>query len=226
MKISELCERSGVPLPTIKFYIREGLLPAGRRTAKNQADYSEEHLERLMLVRALRDDAGLPIATIANALKAADSVKKEFVGAAIDALQRPTGAVVDEQSEEFERATGDVMKLARTMGWDVDRDSMAVRDAARAWTIALRSFGLEGKDVLQPYAEIAERIAESEIPETWAPDAAPNAALRYAVLGTVLFEPIILAFRRMAHTSRARRLERRAKGQHAEKPRSRKAPKV
>jgi DNA-binding transcriptional MerR regulator len=226
MKIAELCERSGVPLPTIKFYIREGLLPAGRRTAKNQADYSEEHLERLMLVRALRDDAGLPIATIANALKAADGVREEFVGAAIDALQRPTGTVVDEKSREFARARDDVMKLARSVGWDIDRDSMAVRDAARAWTIALRSFELEGTEVLQPYAEIAERIAECEIPDSWQPDAAPNAALRYAVLGTVLFEPIILAFRRMAHTSRARRLERRAKAQRPEKPRSRKAPKV
>jgi DNA-binding transcriptional MerR regulator len=226
MKISELCERSAVPLPTIKFYIREGLLPAGRRTAKNQADYSEEHLERLMLVRALRDDAGLSIATIANALKAAGAVREEFVGAAIDALQRPTGSLVDEESREFDRARDDVMKLARSMEWDVDRNSMAVRDAARAWTVVLRSFPLEGKDVLHPYGEIAERIAECEIPDTWAPDAAPNAALRYAVLGTVLFEPIILAFRRMAHTSRARRLERRAKARSPEKPRSRKAPKV
>jgi DNA-binding transcriptional MerR regulator len=225
MKISELCERSGVPLPTIKFYIREGLLPAGRHTAKNQADYSGEHLERLMLVRALRDDAGLPIATIANALKAADGVREEFVGAAIDALRRPTGTVVNEKSREFERARDDVMNLARTMGWDIERDAIAVRDAARAWTIVLRSFPLEGKDVLQPYAEIAQRIAECEIPDTWQPDAAPNAALRYAVLGTVLFEPIILAFRRIAHTARARRLERGAKAR-AQKPRSRKSPKV
>lgn len=225
MKISELCERSGVPLPTIKFYIREGLLPAGRRTAKNQADYSDEHLERLMLVRALRDDAGLPIATIANALKAADGVREEFVGAAIDALQRPTGTIVDEKSREFARARDDVMNLATAMGWDVDRDAVAVRDAARAWTTALRSFPLD-TNVLKPYADAAQAIAECEIPETWAPGAAPNAALRYAVLGTVLFEPIILAFRRMAHTSRARRLERRAKAQRPEKPRSRKAPKV
>jgi len=225
MKISELCERSGVPLPTIKFYIREGLLPAGRRTAKNQADYSEEHLERLMLVRALRDDAGLPIATIANALRAADGAKKEFVGAAIDALHWPTSVVVDEQSREFERALDDVMKLAKTMGWDVDRGAVAVRDAARAWTTALRSFPLD-TNVLLPYAEAAQHIAEREIPDTWAPEAAPNASLRYAVLGTVLFEPIILGFRRMANTSRARSVERRAKAQRPDKPKSRKAPKV
>jgi len=225
MKISELCERSGVPLPTIKFYIREGLLPAGRRTAKNQADYSEEHLERLMLVRALRDDAGLPIATIANALRAADGAKKEFVGAAIDALKWPTSTVVDQQSREFERALDDIMKVATKMGWDIDRDAVAVRDVARAWTTALRSFPLD-TNVLRPYAEAAQSIAENEIPDTWAPAAAPNAALRYAVLGTVLFEPIILGFRRMANASRARSVERRAKAQRPDKPKSRKAPKV
>src|ERR1041385_2084643 len=107
MKISELESRSGVPLPTIKFYIREGILPPGRRTAKNQADYSDEHLERLLLVRALRDDAGLPVATIANAMKAADARVEEFVGAAIDALQRPSGTEVNERSPEFARALGD-----------------------------------------------------------------------------------------------------------------------
>lgn len=214
MKISELSERSGVPLPTIKFYIREGVLPAGLRTARNQADYSEEHLERLMLVRALRDDAGLPVATIASALQAADRLDEEFVGAAIDALRRPSGAVVDEKSREFERARDDVMKLARGMGWDLDRDAIAVRDAAKAWSVVLRSYPpLEGTDVLKPYAEVAERIAHYEIPDSWKPAAAPNAALRYAVLGTVLFEPIILAFRRMAHTARARQLERRAKAE-------------
>ena len=60
MKVSELNgQKSGVPLPTIKFYIREGLRPAGARTGKNQADYGEKHVERLSLIVALRDDAGL-----------------------------------------------------------------------------------------------------------------------------------------------------------------------
>src|SRR5881394_70124 len=120
MKISELRDRSGVPLPTIKFYIREGILPPGRRTALNQADYSEEHVERLLLVPALRDDAGLPITTIASAMKAADSAPEEFVGAAIDALQRPSTARVDETSPDFERAMTDVLGLVRESGWDLD----------------------------------------------------------------------------------------------------------
>ena len=37
MRISELSSVTGVPVPTIKYYIREGLLPRGERTAANQA---------------------------------------------------------------------------------------------------------------------------------------------------------------------------------------------
>ncbi len=46
MRISELSRRSGVSIPTIKYYLRDGLLPAGRATAANQADYDEDHLRR------------------------------------------------------------------------------------------------------------------------------------------------------------------------------------
>src|SRR5215471_13260470 len=105
MKVSELSRRAQVPLPTIKFYIREGLLPAGTRTDRNQAEYSEEHLERLSLIRALRDDAGLSVAAIGRALSAADAASEEdFVVAAIDAIERPSGPSVDEKSKEFRTA--------------------------------------------------------------------------------------------------------------------------
>src|SRR5258706_6576622 len=93
MKVSELSEKTGVPLPSIKFYIREGLLPAGVRTGRNQSDYGASHVERLALIRSLREDAGLPVETIARALRAADAAKRKAalsgIVAAIDALVRP-----------------------------------------------------------------------------------------------------------------------------------------
>jgi hypothetical protein len=42
MRISELSKASGVSIPTIKFYLREGLLPQGRLVAANQANYEED----------------------------------------------------------------------------------------------------------------------------------------------------------------------------------------
>ncbi len=53
MRISELSRTTGVPIATIKFYLREHLLPEGTRTSATQAQYGEEHVSRLRLVRAL-----------------------------------------------------------------------------------------------------------------------------------------------------------------------------
>src|SRR6201999_2254407 len=115
MKIAELSARSGVPLPTIKFYIREGLLQAGEHTAKNQAAYTSEHLARLALIVALKEDAGLPVASIARALRASDAARDEgthFIGAAVDAIERPSGRAVDARSADYRRALADVRGAA------------------------------------------------------------------------------------------------------------------
>jgi DNA-binding transcriptional MerR regulator len=211
MKVSELSRRAAVPLPTIKFYIREGLLPAGERTAKNQADYSEEHLERLSLIRALKDDAGLSISTIAKMLGASDRAGANFIEAAIDAIERPVGPAIDESSEEFRAAQQTMLEIGRRMGWDNSSLSGAVRDAARALVRIQRAFPMDAAPVVRLYADLAERIAQLEIPEDWSTKQPRMATLRYAVLGTLLFEPLILSLRRMAHGSRAHALENRAR---------------
>lgn len=41
MRMAELSSSSGVPIPTIHFYLREGLLPPGERTSPNQAHYDD-----------------------------------------------------------------------------------------------------------------------------------------------------------------------------------------
>jgi DNA-binding transcriptional MerR regulator len=220
MKVSELSQLSGVPLPTIKFYIREGLLPTGARTGRNQAEYSAEHLERLSLIRALREEAGLSVAAIARSLTAADRARPErFLEAAIDAIERPAGPVVDVRDARFRKAKEAVLSLAHSRGWDVDDDAAAVHDAARALVVILRSFHPEATAFLEPYADAVWTIARHEIQEGWRPDAAPNAALRFAVLGTVLFEPLILALRRMAHVARTRQVTGLTTKPAATKPR-------
>ncbi|MBR7833828.1 MerR family transcriptional regulator, partial [Actinospica durhamensis] len=72
MRIGELSAASGVPLPTVKYYLREGLLPAGERTARNQADYGPEHLARLRLIRSLVEVGRLSVTDTRRVLAAAD----------------------------------------------------------------------------------------------------------------------------------------------------------
>jgi Cd(II)/Pb(II)-responsive transcriptional regulator len=54
MKIGELAQATGTDIQTIRFYEREGLLPAPARTAGNYRDYAAEHVQRLAFIRHCR----------------------------------------------------------------------------------------------------------------------------------------------------------------------------
>lgn len=54
MKIGELASATGVQIPTIRFYEREGLLPPAARTGGNYRCYHDSHVQRLAFVRHCR----------------------------------------------------------------------------------------------------------------------------------------------------------------------------
>lgn len=54
MRIGELSQASGTPVETIRFYEREGLLPAPGRTEGNYRIYAAAHAERLAFIRQCR----------------------------------------------------------------------------------------------------------------------------------------------------------------------------
>jgi len=58
VKISELSSRSGVPVATVKFYLREGLLAGGEKSSQTQASYDASHLSRLRLIPDHRSSPG------------------------------------------------------------------------------------------------------------------------------------------------------------------------
>jgi DNA-binding transcriptional MerR regulator len=69
MKIGELVKQTGVPKETIHFYIREGLLRKPRKAASNVADYTPAHVEKILLIKELRENYYLPIPEIKKVLK-------------------------------------------------------------------------------------------------------------------------------------------------------------
>lgn len=74
IKMSELSKRSGVPGPTIKHYIREGLLPGPEvRTSRNMAYYDARLVARIRVIKALQADRFLPLRVIAELLESAPS---------------------------------------------------------------------------------------------------------------------------------------------------------
>ncbi len=55
MRIGELARATGTKAETIRYYEREGILPAADRTDSNYRDYSDQHLASLTFVRRARE---------------------------------------------------------------------------------------------------------------------------------------------------------------------------
>ena len=93
MRISELSSQAGVPVATIKFYLRENLLQPGARTAATQAQYDDSHVVRLRLIRALLGPGGLSVAAAHRVIRAVEEPPEslhELLGVAANAVARPS----------------------------------------------------------------------------------------------------------------------------------------
>ena len=212
MKISELSARSGLPIPTIKFYIREGLLPPGERTAQNQARYTETHVVLLELARTLKDDLGMSVPTIARIMATDPRRGSEFLdaGLAVIAASRRNYSALDRDSEEYRQAVALAECVFEKLGWHAPANDPGAEDTVAALISILRVWpDMFRIDIVENYARVADEIARNEIPDDWNPDSDPLGAFRYAVLGTYLFEPLILALRRVAHGERSAALASR-----------------
>lgn len=190
--MSQIVERSGVPLATVKYYLREGLLPPGESAGATWAQYGEDHVRRLALIRALTDVAGLSVAKTKKVLGLIDSPPADLfvaLGQAVAALP----PYPEDDAEDYPRAR----VTLETLGWVYDASYPAVAQLERALAAA-ESVGMPmGEERLLGYGEHLRAIAQIDIAQMPTGDA--QAAIQYAVLGTALYEPILAALRRLAH---------------------------
>jgi DNA-binding transcriptional MerR regulator len=202
MRMSELSRSSGVSVPTIKFYLREGLLPAGDAAgAANQAEYGAAHLHRLHLVRTLLQVGGLSIATARATLAAIDNEKlsaHDMLATAHNAL--PVRADTPTTDADVDAARADVDTWLVGLGWEVASSGVA-RTMLSYALLALRRLGRDvGPEVFAPYAELADGLAEREL-ATMDPAAPRPELVEEMVIGTVVFESALVALRRLAHAN-------------------------
>lgn len=198
MRISELSRRAGVSIPTIKFYLREGLLPPGERTAPRQASYTDDHLQRLRLIRTLTEVGGLSLRDVRSILEALDDGGlpiHELLGVAHYALARPTDP--DDDTPDLVEARAEVDRFIAELGWRVSPEAPGRLELARA-LVGLRGLGREAaaRD-FAPYARVADEVAAWEVATL--PTEGPRAeAVERVVVGTVVFEAVLAALRRLA----------------------------
>ncbi|MEV0293841.1 MerR family transcriptional regulator [Nocardia sp. NPDC050710] len=207
MRIAELSARSGVPVPTIKYYLREGLLAAGERSSPNQASYDEDHLRRLRLIRALIEVGGLPVAAVGDVLAAVDEPELpmySLLGVVSASLHQPQ---IPPDDDEWQRARTEVAEALRRKGWDGHHAAPAV-GTLTAVLVRMTQLGYTqwGAGAIDTYLDAAERVAESDV------DYVLRAGDRDAVVDgvvvlTVLGDIALGAARRIAHQEvSARRL--------------------
>jgi DNA-binding transcriptional MerR regulator len=73
LKISELAERSGVPVATVRHYLREGLLPEPVKTSRNMAYYPPEFVDRIRVIKQLQEERFMPLRVIRELLEREDA---------------------------------------------------------------------------------------------------------------------------------------------------------
>jgi DNA-binding transcriptional MerR regulator len=197
MKISELAERTGVPVSAVKYYLREGLLPDGEKSAPNQTQYGEEHVRRIRLIRALMGVGGLSMALTKDVIA-------EMYGDDPSWIYTTAYAAIGRQlPRPSEQSRQRVLALISAQRWNVTAGENFGADLAALALDALAVIDYQVPDeVLAAYATAAALVAATDLREVVRdPDPARFAEL--LVVGTLMGDQLFAGLRRLAQESTA-----------------------
>lgn len=203
--LGELSTCSGVSTTTIKYYLREGLLPPGDFVSERRAVYSEKHIDRLRLIRSLSKVAGLPLAKIKKVLTAADAeppLPDIVTTIQSDLLNAPADVAEDDAAQRTEpedsAARARLEEIVDKLGWNVEPTSRAYTTAVRALE-AIREEGLtEAFDYFEDVARNAEDLAGIDMAVLRAA-ATTDRRIHIAVAGLALRQTLTSALVMLAH---------------------------
>ncbi|MGF1428642.1 MerR family transcriptional regulator [Kitasatospora sp. LaBMicrA B282] len=212
MRVGELSRRTGIPVPTIKYYLREGLLPHGELTCPNQAQYGERHIRRLKLLRALLEVGGLSIAAAREVVAEVDAPEvslHQTLGVAQRAVTPPCVAADDPDDPAWadpawHEAIGAADAWVAGRGWRVRKGGPASASLAQLIRTLSDLGRLDLLGILDDYAAAAERLAAAEL-DLVGRRADPDGQVESAVLGTVLGDALLATMRRLAQEDASRR---------------------
>jgi AcrR family transcriptional regulator len=151
MKISELSMRSGIPVSTIKFYIRKRLLAKPLKTAGTQGFYTLKHLDRLKLIQKMQKESNMPLEKIREITELIESSEER------EKRESETGSA--RQKAEIVRAA---TSLFRGKGYE----AVTIADIVDAARIGRSTFYKNFRNKKDLFIECMREIIHSEgIPE-------------------------------------------------------------
>ena len=184
MKMKELECATGVSRETIRYYIREGLLPEPERRGRNVAFYDEIFIERLKLIKELKSKRFLPL----NIIKGIVGSEQAPTFSEVQALMALDGHLFAGASEKSPRANrrlsevaeraglpaSEILRMAELGAIDVeinDGDQWLDDDSLRiveVWARLRTEAGFSDElgfnvEALQPYVEFVRRLAREEL---------------------------------------------------------------
>ncbi|WP_163647668.1 Cd(II)/Pb(II)-responsive transcriptional regulator [Modicisalibacter sp. 'Wilcox'] len=129
MKIGELARRTGCQVETIRYYEREGLLPAPARSRGNYRLYGGAHVERLTFIRHCRA-LDMTLGEIRTLLMHRDHPERDC--AEVDALIDAHIGHVENRLAQLESLRGALLELrARCRGDGGTQDCGILRELAQ-----------------------------------------------------------------------------------------------
>jgi DNA-binding transcriptional MerR regulator len=199
MQLKELSEQSGVSAASIKYYLREGLLPTGETVHATRAQYSDQHVSRLRLIQALRKVVDLNIEQIRSLLVLADggAPRLELLAAVQRTVLRLDAVSTDRGDIRTE--AGDA--VVRLRNWP-DKLSDA-RNALNAHLSLMERLGIPVPlELLDAYSKALDDVAGLDISVTTAPEDV-NELILTAAVGMHLHSQLVLKLLALAQASHA-----------------------
>ncbi|GAB3575840.1 MerR family transcriptional regulator [Leifsonia lichenia] len=200
MLITELAETTGTPSATIKYYVREGLLPAGERLNGNRTEYGDAHIHRLRLIRSMLEVGHLSVSSVAQVLAALDDPDAPIAHTFDVAQQALSRAAVPDVSEPTAASIARIDALIGRAGWAGCEDNIGTEIAARVLDAFVHAGYPLPDSYLDAYAAAARLAADADLGAVAAlPD--PSRMAELMVIGTVLGDSLALGLRRIAQAA-------------------------
>jgi DNA-binding transcriptional MerR regulator len=197
MLVSELAERADVPLATVKYYLREGLLPAGVTTGPRRAEYDDAHLRRLRVLRLLRDVGGVPVTSLRQVAEALDDETlsvHDVMTLVADVITTGPTMAVDPDSLSM------VDDVLAGIGWDGVRPESLDRLRLASLVSLLNGPGplAASVEVLSFYAALADQLARAEVALV-DHETRREELLEQLVTGSVVYGQVFSLLRQLGH---------------------------
>lgn len=182
-----------MPVATIKYYIREGLIQPGQDLDTDGADT----LEQLRLIRGLVHIVGLSIRQVRQILGLIHSRELNLADMMTDVtVVLPLAGTRPGREKDTTDLTPARAALADS-GFDDLPDAPYVDQLLEAMTLADEcNVGMDAEH-LAAYVRAARECARADFLDL--PLDVPSQAAQAAVLGTAIYDPILVGLRRLAH---------------------------